>query len=101
VLTALAKDPAQRYQSAVELQDALEQVLAGNAVAAGPGSPAAVAVATEPLPGRPGGRTGVLPAAAGPAVRDSGQRLAHPLRPPRDPPRQRHRRPVWRRHWPT
>ena len=40
VLTALAKDPAQRYQSAVELQDALERVLAGDA-AGGPADRAA------------------------------------------------------------
>jgi hypothetical protein len=72
VLTALAKDPAQRYQSAIELQDALERVLAGEAVAAGPGSPRAAAAPTEPLPGL-SSRTGVLPAATGPAVRGSGQ----------------------------
>ena len=36
VLTALAKDAAQRYQSAVDRQDALEQVLAGDEVATGP-----------------------------------------------------------------
>src|SRR5215211_3450283 len=72
VLTALAKDPAQRYQSATELQDALEQVLTGNAVAAGRGQPAAAAVPTEPLPGLRG-RTGVLPATTGPAVRDAGR----------------------------
>ena len=35
VLTALAKDPAQRYQSATELQAALERVLAGDAAPAG------------------------------------------------------------------
>jgi eukaryotic-like serine/threonine-protein kinase len=73
VLTALAKDPAQRYQSAVELLDALERVLAGDAAAAGPAWPPAAAVPTEPLPGR-SGRTGVLPAATGPAVRGSGRR---------------------------
>jgi eukaryotic-like serine/threonine-protein kinase len=73
VLTALAKDPAQRYQSAVDLQDALEQVLAGDEVAAGPVGSRAAAVATEPLPGLPA-RTGVLPAATGPAVRDVGRR---------------------------
>jgi eukaryotic-like serine/threonine-protein kinase len=72
VLTALAKDPAQRYQSAVELLDALERVLAGDAAAAGPAWPPAAAVPTEPLPGR-SGRTGVLPAATGPAVRGSGR----------------------------
>jgi eukaryotic-like serine/threonine-protein kinase len=77
VLTALAKDPAQRYQSASELQDALERVLAGDAVAAGPvGSPVAAAP-TEPLVGLPGG-TGVLPAATGPLVRGSGRRPGWP-----------------------
>jgi serine/threonine-protein kinase len=77
VLTALAKDPAQRYQSATELQDALEQVLAGDAAAAGPHRRPAAAVPTEPLPGLPG-RTGVLPAAAGPAVRDAARRPGWP-----------------------
>jgi eukaryotic-like serine/threonine-protein kinase len=55
VLTALAKDPAQRYQSAIELQDALEQELTSDAVAAGPARPAAAAVPTEPLPACPAG----------------------------------------------
>jgi eukaryotic-like serine/threonine-protein kinase len=77
VLTALAKEPAQRYQSAVELQDALERVLAGDAVAAGPvGSPAA-ALSTEPLLGLPA-RIGVLAATTGPAVRDVGRRPGWP-----------------------
>jgi hypothetical protein len=58
-------------------QDALERVLAGEAVAAGPGSPRGAAVATEPLPGLPG-RTGVLPGTAGEAVRDSGRRPGWP-----------------------
>jgi eukaryotic-like serine/threonine-protein kinase len=71
VLTALAKDPARRCQSASELQAALERVLAGDAVAAGPGRPGAAAVPTEPLPGLPA-RTGVLAATTGPAVRDAG-----------------------------
>ena len=75
VLTALAKDPAQRYQSAIELQDALEQVLAGDATAAGPHRRPAAAVPTEPLPSLPG-RTGVLAAATGSAVRGSGRRPA-------------------------
>jgi hypothetical protein len=77
VLTALAKDPAQRHQSAIELQDALEQVLAGDAAAAGPARPPAAAMPTEPLPGLPA-RTEVLPAATGPAVRDSGRRSRWP-----------------------
>jgi tRNA A-37 threonylcarbamoyl transferase component Bud32 len=77
VLTALVKDPAQRYQSAVELQDALGRVLAGDGVAAGSGSPRAATVATEPLDGLPA-RTGVLPAATGPAVPDSSRRLGWP-----------------------
>jgi hypothetical protein len=65
VLTALAKDPAQRYQSAVELQDALGRVLAGDAVPA---------VATEPLLaplGRAG--TGATPRATGPAAGGDGR----------------------------
>jgi hypothetical protein len=77
VLTALAKDPARRYQSASELQAALERVLAGKAVAAGPGRPGAAAVPTEPLPGLPA-RTGVLAATTGPAVRDAGRRPGWP-----------------------
>ena len=77
VLTALAKDPAHRYQRAVELQDALEQVLAGDAVAAGRVGSGAAAVPTEPLPGLPA-RTGVLPAATGPAVCGSGRRPGWP-----------------------
>jgi Protein kinase domain len=77
VLTALAKDPAQRYQSAIDLQDALEQVLTGEAMGAGPGQPAAAALPTEPLPGLPG-RTGVLPAATGPALWGSGRRPRWP-----------------------
>jgi eukaryotic-like serine/threonine-protein kinase len=65
VLTALAKDPARRYQSAVELQDALERVLAGDA---------APAVPTEPLLA-PLGRTGTAatPTAIGPAGGDDGR----------------------------
>jgi hypothetical protein len=77
VLSALAKDPAQRYQSAIELQDALERMLAGEAVAAGPAGSPAPAAPTEPLLGRPG-RTGVLPAAPGPAVPGSGRRPGWP-----------------------
>ena len=77
VLTALAKDPAQRYQSATDMQDALERVLAGNAVAAGPGRPAAAALSTEPLPGLPA-RTGVLPTAPGVAVQGSSRRPGWP-----------------------
>jgi eukaryotic-like serine/threonine-protein kinase len=77
VLSALAKDPAQRYQRAVELREALEHVLAEDAVAVGPGSLRAAAAPTEPLPSL-SGRTGVLPAAAGPAVRDAGRRPGWP-----------------------
>jgi hypothetical protein len=77
VLTALAKDSAQRYQRATDMQDALEQVLAGDAVAAGLGSPRVAALPTEPLPGLPG-RTGVLPAATGPAVPGCSRRPGWP-----------------------
>ena len=65
MLTTLAKDPAQRYQSAVELHHALERVLAGDAAPAQP---------TEPLlapPSRAG--TGATPTATGPAAGDDGQ----------------------------
>jgi eukaryotic-like serine/threonine-protein kinase len=63
VLTALAKDPAQRYQSAVELQDALERVLAGDA---------APTLPTEPLL-EPLGRPGTTPTATGRAAGDDGR----------------------------
>jgi hypothetical protein len=65
VLTALAKDLAQRYQSAVELQDDLEGVLTGDAVAA---------LATEPLLA-PLGRTGTdaTPTTIGPVAGDHGR----------------------------
>jgi eukaryotic-like serine/threonine-protein kinase len=70
VLTALAKDPAQRYQSAVELQHALERVLAGEAAPAVPTEPL-----LEPL-GRTG--TGATPTAIGPAGGDDGRGLGWP-----------------------
>jgi hypothetical protein len=75
VLTALAKDPARRHRSAIELQDALKGVLAEEAVAARPVGAPVAAAPTEPLPGLQG-RTGVLPAATGPAVPGSGRRPA-------------------------
>jgi eukaryotic-like serine/threonine-protein kinase len=62
VLTALAKDPAQRYQSATGLQHALERVLAGDT---------APALPTEPLL-EPLGRTGATPTAAGDDGRGPG-----------------------------
>jgi hypothetical protein len=77
VLTALAKDPARRHQSAIELQEALKGVLPGAAVAAGTSGPPAAAAPTEPLPSRPG-RTGVLPGATRPAVPGFGRRSGWP-----------------------
>jgi eukaryotic-like serine/threonine-protein kinase len=65
VLTALAKDPAQRYQSAVELQDALQRVLAGDAAPVLPTEPF-----LEPL-GRT--RTGATATATGLAAGDGGR----------------------------
>jgi tRNA A-37 threonylcarbamoyl transferase component Bud32 len=65
VLTALAKDPAQRYQSATDMQEALERVLTGDAAAAVP---------TEPLLA-PLGRTGTdaTPTTTGPVAGDDGR----------------------------
>jgi hypothetical protein len=68
VLTALAKQPAQRYQSATDMQAALGRVLAGDAAAAGPDGLGAAGAPTEPLPGLPAGAgaapTGVVAARA-------------------------------------
>ena len=77
VLTALAKRPAQRYQSATDMQEALGRVLVGDVVVAGPGRPQAAAVPTEPLPGLPGGTGAVSPGIA-PAVRAAAQRSGWP-----------------------
>ena len=77
VLTALAKEPTQRYQSATDMQDALERVLTGAAVRSGPGRPAAAAVPTEPIGGLPA-KTGVLPIAPGVAVQGSSRRPGWP-----------------------
>jgi eukaryotic-like serine/threonine-protein kinase len=65
VLTALAKDPARRYQSAIELHHALERVLVGDAAPALPTEPL-----LEPL-GRTG--TGATPMATGPVAGDDGR----------------------------
>jgi tRNA A-37 threonylcarbamoyl transferase component Bud32 len=67
VLTALAKQPDQRYQRATDMQEALGRVLAGDATAGLDGLGAAGAP-TEPLPGLPAGAgaasTGVVAARA-------------------------------------
>jgi eukaryotic-like serine/threonine-protein kinase len=73
VLTALAKDPAQRYQTALELEDALEQVLAGDAAAAAPNPSGAAGAPTQPLPGLPG-EPGVVPPEMVTAVQATAQR---------------------------
>jgi eukaryotic-like serine/threonine-protein kinase len=66
VLTALAKQPDQRYQRATDMQAALGRVLVGDGAAAGPDGLGAAGAATEPLPGLPAGAgtaaTGVLAA---------------------------------------
>jgi tRNA A-37 threonylcarbamoyl transferase component Bud32 len=68
VLTALAKQPDQRYQRAVEMQAALGRVLAGEAAAAGPERLGAAGAPTQPLPGLSAGvdaaSTGVVAARA-------------------------------------
>jgi eukaryotic-like serine/threonine-protein kinase len=77
VLAALAKQPAQRYQRAVEMQEALGRVLAGDAAAAGPDGPGAAGAPTQPLPGLAAGAgaTGVVAARA---VRAAAQRPRWP-----------------------
>jgi serine/threonine-protein kinase len=77
VLSALAKQPAQRYQSAIDMQEALGRVLVGDVVVAGPGRPQAAAVPTEPLRGLPGG-TGVVSPGMAPGVRAAAQRSGWP-----------------------
>ena len=77
VLTALAKQPAQRYQSAIEMQDDLRRVLAGPAAAAGPDGLGAAGAPTQQLPRLPAGAgaasTGVGPlGAAGGGAGDRG-----------------------------
>jgi Protein kinase domain len=76
VLTALAKQPAQRYQRATDMQDALGRVLAGDGAAAGPDG---LGAATQPLPGLPAGAgataTGVMAART---VRAATQRPGWP-----------------------
>ena len=77
VLTALAKQPDQRFQSAIELQDALGRVLVGDAVAAGPGTPQGAGVPTQPLPGLPG-EPGLVSPGMVTAVRAAAQRSGWP-----------------------
>jgi eukaryotic-like serine/threonine-protein kinase len=55
VLTALAKQPDQRYQSTIEMQDALERVLAADTAGTAPGT------STRPLPRLPGATGPVRP----------------------------------------
>jgi hypothetical protein len=75
VLTALAKQPAQRYQRAIDMQAALGRVLAGDAAAAEPDGLGVAGAPTAPLPRLPGGAgaaaTGVVAARA---VRAAAQR---------------------------
>ena len=76
VLTALAKQPARRYQSAIEMQDDLRRVLAGPAAAAGPDGLGAAGAPTQQLPRLPAGAgaasTGVVAARAVRAARRPG-----------------------------
>jgi hypothetical protein len=50
VLTALAKQPAQRFQRAIDVHEALGRVLAGDAATAGPAGSGAAGAPTTPLP---------------------------------------------------
>jgi hypothetical protein len=79
VLTALAKEPDQRYQRAIQMQEALGRVLAGQTAVAGPDGLGAAGTPTEPLPGLPAGAgaapTGVVAARA---VRAAARRSGWP-----------------------
>ena len=79
VLTALAKQPAQRYQRAIDMQHDLGRVLAGDAAAAEPDGLGVAGAPTAPLPRPPGGAgaasTGVVAARA---VRTAAQRPGWP-----------------------
>ena len=76
VLTALAKQPDQRYQSAIEMQDALERVLAADAAGTTSARPQGEAP-TRPLPG--------LPEAVGPVPPEMAPAVPAAAQPPRWP----------------
>jgi hypothetical protein len=76
LLTALAKQPDQRYQSAIEMQDALGRVLAADAAGMVPTRPQAGAP-TRPLPG--------LPGTAGPVPHEMALAVPAAAQPPRWP----------------
>jgi eukaryotic-like serine/threonine-protein kinase len=79
VLTALAKQPAERFQSATDVQAALGRVLAADAAAAEPDGLGAAGAPTQPLPRLPPAAgemaTGVVAARA---VRAAAQRRGWP-----------------------
>jgi hypothetical protein len=75
VLTALAKQPGQRYQGTTDMQDALGRVLAGGA-AAEPRALQGAGAPTEPLPGLPDTPGVVSPEM--PPVRAAAQRSGWP-----------------------
>ncbi|GAA0565715.1 hypothetical protein GCM10010172_56650 [Paractinoplanes ferrugineus] len=76
VMTAMAKDPADRFGSAAAMSDAAELALAAEAADAGPHTTAVLAATPAPAPRSApvSGHTSVLPAVAGAGVAGGGSR---------------------------